>query len=115
VVSVMLIHVLYIKLTCDMKPLNSATKKSGTHVIVVLKVSNHFRLADFDVTFLSALSQLLVRGEITSHSRTCTDKACQLIPIVHRPARIPHFSLAIISVNLDFGHRCFGLYRYTLP
>jgi hypothetical protein len=58
---------------------------------------------------------------MTSHSRTYTDRACQLIPIMHRPARIPHFSLAIISVTVQLWTYLFWVIsvyfaiRNTLP
>jgi hypothetical protein len=118
----MLIHVLNIKLTCEWhETIKFSYKKAGTRVIVVLRVSIHFRLADYDVTFLSAHSQLLVWSEMEPLSRTYADKTCQLILIVHRSARIPHFSLAIISVTVQLWTYVFWVIsvyftiRNTLP
>jgi hypothetical protein len=61
VVSVTLIHVLNIKVTCEgHEAIKLKYSKTGTNVIFVIRVSKRYRLADSDVTFLSAQSQLLV-------------------------------------------------------
>jgi hypothetical protein len=62
------------KLTCQWhEAIKLNYNKTGMHVIFVIRVSKHYRLADSDVTFLSVHSQLLVWGEMTPHSRTYTE------------------------------------------
>jgi hypothetical protein len=43
----------------------------------------------------------IVNNKTCNQEMINTDKECQLIPIVHGPARIPHFSLVIISITVQ--------------
>jgi hypothetical protein len=52
-----------------MKPLNSATRKVP-HVIVVVRVSTHYRLADSEVTLLSAHSKAFTTASVRRHDTT---------------------------------------------
>jgi len=69
-------------------------------------------MASTDVTWLTAHSGISVLHNCTAsveltfrhqtpHSRTNIDKTCQLTGTVRGPSRRPHFSLAIISVNVQ--------------
>jgi hypothetical protein len=118
----MLIHVLNIKLTCEWhEAIKFNYSTTGTDVIFVIRVSKRYRLADADVTLLIVHSKPFTTWSkhicILHHRK----KYCQLIAIVRRPARRPHFSLAIISVNVQLWTCVFWVIsvyftlRNTLP
>jgi hypothetical protein len=71
----MLIHVHNIKLTCEWhEAIKLNYKKTPTHVIVVLRVSKHYRLADTDVTLLIAHSKPFTTASVRRHDTTLKDK-----------------------------------------
>jgi hypothetical protein len=60
-----------------MKPLNWTTIKAPTHVIVVLRVSKQNRLADSDVTLLTAHFKPFTTASVRRHDTTLKDKRWQ--------------------------------------
>jgi hypothetical protein len=75
VVSVMLIHVLNIKLTCEShEAIKSNYKDTATHVILVLRFPRLYILADSDVTLLTAHSKPFTTVSVRRHDITLYDK-----------------------------------------
>jgi hypothetical protein len=98
VVSVILIHVLNMKLTCEwQEAIKLNYKRTHTHVIVVLRVSKHYT---WHITGRHWCNT-------TPHSRANIDKTCQLTGTVCGPTRKPHFSLAIISITVQLCAQMF--------
>ena len=102
VVSVMLISVLNIKLTCEWhKAIKLNYKNTRTHVIFVLRVTKHFTQASAD-----ALSRqghcmtMLASGVSLPGMRTVRIWRHGRRTVRGHP-RSPHFSMAIISVTVQ--------------
>ena len=135
-VSVVLISVLNIKLTCEWhKAIKLNYKKTRTHVIVVLRVSSTIRdtwMPSTDVKWLTTSSPWrkyicslgLACAELPSYDTTLKyghGWDCQLTGTMRGPARRPHFSLAIMSVTVQLWTYVFwviSIYfniRNTLP
>ena len=113
-VSVTLISVLNVKLTCEWhKAIKLNYKKTRTHVIVVFRVSSAIHdtwMASTDVTWLTAHSGISLLHNCTAsvrwmsvigHHTQGQTLIRQLTGTVRGPARRPHFSLAIISVTVQ--------------
>ena len=115
VVSVMLISVLNIKLTCDWhKAIKLNYKNTHTHVIVVLKGSKHYTWR-WNVAWWRNTCARPIEKALTTHSReSSADKDTQLTAIVLEPKEVHNFQLPLSPKPFNFGYRCFGLYRYTL-
>jgi hypothetical protein len=65
----MLIHVLNIKLTCEWhEAMKFNYKKTPAYIIVVFRVSKHYRLADAEVTLLQ------FTASVKRHDTTLKDK-----------------------------------------
>ena len=98
VVSVMLISVLDIKVTCEWhKAIKLKYKNIRTRVIVILRV----RSTIHDIGMLLTPGYRKQKfSNMTPHARTDIDYG-QLTLIVRATSRCPHFSLAIISVTVQ--------------
>ena len=94
-VSVMLISLLNIKLTCEgHKAIELNYKNSRTHVIVVLRVTKHFTCA---VAARNALEPAVEKdGQCAAYGYYSREPGT-----VRGTARRPHFSLAFISVTVQ--------------
>ena len=120
VVSVMLISVLNIKLTCEWyKAINLNCKVPRMRVIVIHRVRStihHTGMLSGDVTWLVThyettactfkdmqgyAFQASVSRISMTHRRADIDKANQLTAIVHGPEGSPQFYLAIISITVQ--------------
>ena len=105
VVSVILISVLNIKVTCEWhKALNLNCKVSRTRVIVIHRVRStihHTGMLSDDVTRLVWLPACLQASADMPHPRADIDNANQLTAIVCGPEGSPQFYLAIISITVQ--------------
>jgi hypothetical protein len=105
VVSVMLISVRNIKLTCEWyKAIKLNYKKTRTHIIVVLKGSTHYTW-QFTAIYYCSISGISVI--LHGSGRQKPRNAVSWQGTVRRPARRPHFSLAIISVTVQLWIQVF--------
>ena len=117
-VSVMLISVLNIKVTCEWhKAINFNCKVPCTRVIVIHRVQStihHTGMLSGDVTWLVWLPTCLpdmqgyaIQASVSRisvlHPRAYTDNANQLTAIVRGPEGSPQFYLAIISITVQLG------------
>jgi len=117
VVSVMLISVLNIKVTCEWhKAINLNCKVPRTRVIIhtVRSTIHHTGMLSGDVTRLVCLPDVcrdmhFRRASAISltHWRAYTDNANQLTAIVLGPEGSPQFYLAIISITVQLGTSVF--------
>ena len=129
VTEIMLISVLNIKLTCEWhKAIKLNYKNTRTHVIVVLRVPSTIHdtwMPSSDVTWLTTSSPWrkyicslrLAWAELpslTPHSRTDMDKTVSWQVQCVDPPEDRTFLWPLSPSPFNFGHRCFGLYRYTL-
>jgi len=118
VVSVMLISVLNIKVTCELhKAINLNCKVPRTRVIVIHRVRSnihHTGMLSGDVTRLVWLPACLpdIQGYAFQasvsrismlHPRAYTNNANQLTAILRGPEGSPQFYLAIISITVQLG------------
>ena len=98
VVSVMLIPVLNIKVTCEWhEAIKLKYKNIRTRVIVILRVRSTIHDTGM---LLSPGYRKQKFSNMTPHARTDIDYG-QLTRIVRATSRCPHFSLAIISVTFQ--------------
>ena len=98
VVSVMLISVLNIKVTCEWhKAIKLKYKNIRTRVIVILRVRSTIHDPGMLLTPGYRKQKF---SNMTPHARTDIDYG-QLTRIVRATSRCPHFSLAIISVTVQ--------------
>jgi hypothetical protein len=71
----MLTHAPNFKLNCEWnEAIKLNYKDTATHVIVDLKVPKHYRLADYDVTLLTAHSKPFKAANVRRHDTTLKDK-----------------------------------------
>ena len=107
VVSVMLISVLNIKVTCDIKPLNWTTKTLALIPAVVFRVpstciSSSNEVLSYRVGWSSCAIKLANVRSARSHMTTGRGGSRYSCRRIERGnARCPHFSLAIISVTVQ--------------
>ena len=119
VVSVMLISVLFIKVTCEWhKAINCNCKVPHIRVILILTVwstIHHNGMLSGDVTRLPGYFLLW----LTMHSRISVyigwiirdaHPKCKMLD----PKEVHNFQLPLSPKPFNFGYRCFGVFRYSL-
>ena len=111
VVSVMLISVLNIKVTCEWhKAINLDCKVPRNREIIhrVLSTIHHTGMLSGDITRLAwnsypCICQAAVSAISMTHRRADIDKGKQLTAIARGPEGSPQFYLAIISITVQLG------------
>ena len=102
VVSVMLISVLNIKVTCEWhKGIKLHYKNTRTHISVVLRVTKHCTYRQQWNAILSRWAELVPSKKCVPHSSLTVNALHSCRHTLRGNARCPHLSLAIISVTVQ--------------